>query len=236
MRWVMVMLVVVVGFGRAASATGLCENTPVRYDPPELFDEATQSFAVSASQAWCDVNDETLTETYGAVSFVELRDTHDKVLAILSTAQGADATHLRTARGDFEPIAVGKLHATLVARGYKPIVSKTKGCKLSTAWTDADSRDGWRGAALQLDVQRGKTRLSRVQLGEGSAARRGDQWFRAHVLAKQSTIAVFAIVPSCGGPPPGYFGTADGGSCYHDDTPIVVTLDATTTPALAACF
>jgi hypothetical protein len=41
---------------------------------------------------------------------------------------------------------------------------------------------------------------------------------------------VFAIVPACGGPPPGYFGPDDGGACYHVDTSRALLVDA------PACF
>ncbi len=221
--------------GGTAHATGVCENTEVRYDPPELFDDKTQSFAIPASQPWCDeVHDGgAIDEVRGAVSFVELRDVNDKVIGILSTAQGNDAKHLEQARGKFEAIAIGKLHATLVARGYAPLRPSAK-CKLATAWTDVAPPGGWRAATLQLDiVQRGGKRVLRRRLGEGSIERRGDQLARAHVIAGHAAIAVIAIVPSCAGPPPGYFGPDDGGDCYRVNTPVALQLDA---PELAACF
>ena len=120
MRSIAIVIVLVLAHG--AHATGPCENTETRYDPPELFDEATQSFAIPASQPWCDVtvtNDVVYDEVRGAVSFVELRDVRGKVLGRLSTAQGPDADHL-TAHGAFEAVPFGKLHATLVQRSYKP--------------------------------------------------------------------------------------------------------------------
>lgn len=220
-----------------AHATGVCENTETHYDPPELFDESTRSFAIPGSQPWCDEQQDggSLDEQRGTVSFVELRDVADKVLGRLSTASGADARHLKASAGDFDAIAFGKLHATLLARGYQPLVAPAK-CRLATEWTDVESAGGWRGATLQLDVTSGGKPIAHTVLGKGSIARRGDQLVRAHVLAKQSAIAVFAIVPSCAGPPPGYFGPSDGGDCYRVDTPVVLLLDAKTTPALAACF
>jgi hypothetical protein len=56
------------------------------------------------------------------------------------------------------------------------------------------------------------------------------------VLAKQASVAVFAIVPSCAGPPPGYFGPDDGGECYRVNTPVAMLFDVKTLPSLAACF
>jgi hypothetical protein len=222
-----------------ARAIGVCEGAWfVHYDPPELFDEATQSFAIPASVDWCDegdfMNDPINWPQRGVVHFVELRDIHDAVLGRLSTVTGADADHLRKIAA-FEAVRYGKLHATLLARGYAPLAGKLGKCSLATAWTDLDHQ-AWRGATLQLDVMRGNTRIARVRVGAGSIERRGDQSIRAHVLARQSAIDVLAIVPSCTGPPPGHFGPDDGGSCYHVDTPAALRLDAKTTPALAACF
>jgi hypothetical protein len=231
-------IVLVIILARAAHATGVCENTEPRFDPPELFDETTQSFAVQGSQPWCDeVQDGgAIDEARGAVSFVMLRDVHDKVLGILSTAQGDDAKHLTAMVGKFEAVPLGKLHATLLKRGYKPLAQRAKDCKLATAWTDIAPPGGWRDATLQLDVKIGSKQLSRTRLGTGSIERRGDQFVRAHVLRQQLAIAVFAIVPSCAGPPPGYFGPDDGGMCYRVDRPLAFLLEARNTPALAACF
>jgi hypothetical protein len=240
---VMKLLVFATAFllARAADATGVCENTTVRYDPPELFNETTLSFAIPASQPWCteSMDGGAITETRGSVAFVELRDVHNRVLGILSTAEGVAAEHLKAAGvGAFEAVPAGKLHATLRQRGYAPLVSAPKSCKLTTAWTDiaSDRTGGWRSAVLQLDLSRGPTRLLRSRLGDGSIARRGDQLVRASTVSKQSIIAVFAVVPSCSGPPPGYFSPDDAGDCYHVNTPMVMALDATSTPALAACF
>jgi hypothetical protein len=227
-RWI---VLAVLAIAMPAGATGICENTEARYDPPELFDETTQSFAIQVSQPWCEVVEGgSLGETRGTVSFVELRDVHDKVLGILSTATGQDAVRLQAAVGAFEAVPLGKLHATLVARGYAPLVTKGSRCTLATAWTEGDTIGGWRGATLQLDVEHAGKRILRTKLGAGSAARRGDQVLRSHVLAKQSAIAVLAIVPSCAGPPPGYFGADDPGECYRVDTPVAMLVDAT------ACF
>jgi hypothetical protein len=230
-------LVVLMLLARSAHAIGICEGTIRVYDAPEMFDEATQSFAIPATEPWCDVittDNGNMDTVRGSVRFVELRDVSNQVIGRLSTAQGADADHLRQYGGDFEYVPYGKLHATLVKRGYAPIVAPSK-CKLAGAWTDVQSGGGWRGATLQLDVVAAGKRVHRVRLGDGSVERRGDQMIRGHVIAKQA-IAVFATVPSCGGPPPGYFGHDDGGDCYHVDTPVVLRLDPKSTPALAACF
>jgi hypothetical protein len=233
-------LVMVGVLARSAYATGVCENTERSYDPPELFDEATQSFAIPVTQPWCDVvvtNDVVYDEVRGTVRFVELRDVSNQVVGVLSTAQGDDAKHLREHVGDFEHVPYGKLHATLVKRGYAPIVAPKK-CALAGAWTDVDppASRTWRGAVLQLDVVAGGKRLQRMKLGDGSVTRRGDQLVRGHAVAKQTAIAVFATVPSCAGPPPGYFGPDDGGDCYQVNTPVVLKLDPKSTPPLAACF
>ena len=232
-------LVVLVLLARSAYATGLCENTPPSYDPPEMFDEKTESFAIPVTQPWCDVVTEgdAMYEVRGNVKYVELRDTSNGIIGRVSTATGADADHLRERVGDFEYIPYGKLHATLVKRGYAPVVAPEK-CKVTGAWTDVEppkSRD-WRGATLQLDVLAGGKRLQRRRLGDGSIERRGDQVIRGHVRAKSSAIAVFATIPSCAGPPPGYFGPDDGGDCYRNNEPLVMQLEVKSAPTLAPCF
>jgi hypothetical protein len=220
-----------------AHAIGLCEDVETRFDAPELFDEATRSFAIPASQGWCDELQDggSLGEKRGTVPFVQLRGAHG-VLGVLSTASGADADRLKAAAGTFEAVAFGKLHATLLKRGFAPLAGALKGCKITTAWTDVAAAGGWRSATLQLEVVRAGKPVLRKPLGQGSIARKGDQVVRAHVLADRSGIAVFAIVPSCEGPPPGYFGPDDGGQCYRVDTPVVLMIDAKSEPALAGCL
>jgi hypothetical protein len=47
---------------------------------------------------------------------------------------------------------------------------------------------------------------------------------------------VFVRVPQCSGPPPGYFGKDDPGTCYRDDFAFTTALDVPGHPALAPCF
>ena len=56
---------------RLAHATGLCENTPRHYDPPRLYSEIADAFAIFGSQAWCE-DDGNGKEIRGKVPFVEL--------------------------------------------------------------------------------------------------------------------------------------------------------------------
>ena len=178
-------------------------------------------------------------EKRGEVAFVELRDVHGTVLGRLSTATGDDAKHLAALVDGIEAIAVGKLHSTLVKRGYAPLVTHSaakRACTLALTWGTAAGKGGWVRAPLSLEVSLGGKQLLRVPLGDGTTARRGDQFLRAHYLIASRAIAVFALLPSCAGPPPGYFGPDDGGSCYHINTPLALALDAKTHPELAACF
>jgi hypothetical protein len=210
----------------AAHAEGLCENTPLRFDPPTMFDAKTQSFAIPASQAWCDVTEDNQ-EKRGTVAFVQLRDVHDKVLANVSGATGADATHLQAAIGAFEKLS--GLHAALVKRGYAPLDGKLAKCTVKTKWTGVTAGDrGWQDGTVVLELARGGKQLQQVTLGAGTAQRRGDQQVRTHAIGTQ--LAVFATVPSCDGPPPGYFSAGDAGDCYQKDQVSVRLIDAT------ACF
>ena len=47
-----------------------------------------------------------------------------------------------------------------------------------------------------------------------------------HWLAADRSVVVFSLVPTCAGPPPGYFGAGDAGLCYRIDTPDVRVIPA----------
>ena len=228
---------------RTAAATGVCENTPRHYDPPRLYSETEDAFAVFASQDWCDevVSGGTIDEVRGKVHFVELRDIRGTVLAILSSARGKDAQRVTDLIGAFDPVSPAKLAGTLKARGYLPLMStgpKPRRCSVRTAWRPApkETVNGFPAATLSLEVLAGGKRLTRVELGLAARDRKPAAVVRAQWLPKRSGVAVWAIVPSCAGPPPGYFGADDAGDCYQVDNVALMVIDATATPELAACF
>lgn len=135
---------------RTAAATGVCENTPRHYDPPRLYSETEDAFAVFASQDWYDEVERggTLDEVRGKVHFVELRDTKGTVLAILSSARGKDAQRVTDLVGAFDPVPPAKLAGTLKTRGYLPLTSTGK--KLmkqgpQAVATDLEPRERWQG-------------------------------------------------------------------------------------------
>ncbi|MFT3691611.1 MAG: hypothetical protein QM831_00615 [Kofleriaceae bacterium] len=228
MRVLLVLLIV----ARAARAyaTGECENNPVRFDPPELYNAKLQAFAIPVSAAWCDFQDDNMHEAArGTVSFVELRDIRNKVIGRITAATGKDLEREKAMMSDIEVVA--QLHKTLLARGYQPI-KNVPACSFKAKWDGFGDKSGWQTARVSLDVAKRKKLLTSVLVGEGSAARQGDAQIRA--ATDGTVIAVFVTVPTCAGPPPGYFGPEDGGDCYHVDEPLVRLLAAETAKACLA--
>ncbi len=228
---------------RTAAATGVCENLARHYDPPRLYSETEDAFAVFASQDWCDEVERggSLEEVRGKVHFVELRDTKGTVLGILSSARGTDAQRVTDLVGAFDPVPPAKIAGTLKARGFLPLTStgpKPPRCSVRTAWRAApkDNVNGFPAAKLALEVLAGSKRVTRVELGLAARDRKPAAMVRAQWLPKRKAVAVWAILPSCAGPPPGSFGADDPGACYDVDNVALTLIEATSTPELAACF
>ncbi len=230
------LVCVLVLAARTAGATGVCENLARHYDPPKLFSEAENAFAVFGSQDWCDEIDrgQGLEEVRGTVHFVELRDTAGNVVGIFSGARGKDAERVTDLVGAFEPAPPAKLAGTLRKRGYVPLV-KAGRCSVRTAWSAAPKEqvNGFPAARLSLDVLAGSKRLTRVDLGLAARDRKSAAIVRAQWLPKKKAVALWAIVPSCSGPPPGYFGPDDAGQCYPIDSAAITVVDSA---AIGACF
>ena len=220
-------VVVLVCVARSAFASGLCENTPTHYDPPELYNPATRSFAIPATKSWCD--DGTGHEVRGTIKYVELISSKG-TLGRLSDVTGDDAKRVATWT-DFELISHGTMHAELVKRGYASFVAP-KLCKLAAEWTDIDP-PGWRAATLRLAVTVKAKRIATIPFAAGSEARRADVWLRSAFDKKRGSVTVIGLVPDCSGPPPGHFGSGDAGSCYVVETPVLLTLDEDNAPG---CF
>ncbi len=219
-----------------AFAIGLCENTPRQYSPPRLFDETTNTFAIPATQVWCDeVQDgAAFDETRGVVSFIELRDTSGQVTGIASNATGADAKRLTAMFG-----TVTK-PATALAK-FKKLVRTSAGqlgrCTVRTTWKRSPvPLNGFPAGTLGIEVIAGKQTLASAEIGLAAAQRREEVAVAAHFRRDTRTVAVFVRLPTCSGPPPGYFGPDDGGDCYAEDEPVIKLFDANQTPALAGCF
>ena len=77
----------------------------------------------------------------------------------------------------------------------------------------------------------------RQEVGDVAQERIADFAVRARFLDEESAVLVWSRVPRCvGGPPPGYFGEFDAGSCYAGDEIVIKRLPASAYPELAACF
>lgn len=215
-------LVIVAALATPAYAIGLCEDTPRHYSAPKLYSPIEHAFAVEVTQAWCEVERGNL-ERRGTIAYVDLVGPNGASTK-LSTATGADAMRLEKAIGSFEPVS--KIAVELARRGYLPIVSSRR-CSVSPAWTgDAFSEGGWPMIEMGVDLRRGTARLAHEDLGGAAKERTRDAIVRGHWLAAEASVVVFSLVPTCAGPPPGYFGAGDAGVCYRIDTPDVRVIPA----------
>lgn len=225
---------------RTAEAIGPCENTPLVYEPPLMFSEKEQAFAIPATQYWCE--ESTVgNEVRGDLKFVELRDVNDIVIGRLSIAHGQVAKRLEQAVGAFEAVPAGKLAATLKARGYAPLAATGRGkarCAVRTATTAApkETVNGFPAERGHVEVVSGGKLLVRLDDDLTAEQRHDDFIVRAHFLAQRAAIAVWVQRPSCAGPPPGYWGPDSLGDCYPINNAEVLVLEVAKLPALAACF
>ncbi|MGN6105508.1 MAG: hypothetical protein ACTHU0_10420 [Kofleriaceae bacterium] len=225
---------------RTAGATGLCENVGTLYDPPRWFSETEETFVVPAHHRWCEEQDPVETgdpELRGSFDFFEVRNLKNEIVEVLASARGKTAQRLTELKGKFTSVPAGRLAATLEKRGYRSLAagatSPAGGCTVRSTWTH---QRGGRTGKIFLEVRAGTQELVRKEIGEGATSRRGKAVVRAQLLAKRAAIAAWALVPTCDGPPPGYFGPDDPGECYPNDAPKMIVLDAATTPAILACF
>jgi hypothetical protein len=206
-------LLVLVVLAATAHATGVCENTERRYGKPVAFSEKDQAFAVPGVQPWCDEVDDggVLDEKRGETAFTELRDIKGHVLAVLTESTD---TH-----GAFDHVA--SIKAELARRGYKAVAPAH--CTITRRLGKAKPVDGWPALELQIEERVAGSVVKRASVGSIAEQRSKDVVSVAHVTGKQ--LVVWTLVPTCGGPPPGYFSPDDGGVCYPQDTPVITVLD-----------
>jgi hypothetical protein len=225
-----------------ASATGICENTGTTYGKPTMFAEATETFAIPATLAWCDEKEVGfgIEEERGTISYVELRDVSDKVVGVISSATGKNAKRLEEKVGTFTKVGAGKLDAELKKRGFVRLNAKSpakQACRAQATFQKArkDKVNGFPAERMFLEVRAGTQRMLRNELGLSAAARHDKGVVIAHFYTTKKAVALFTLVPACGGPPPGYFGPDDAGDCYAIDDIKTSVIDASTGD-LARCF
>jgi hypothetical protein len=236
---------VAVGFAaRTALATGACEDTPIRYDPPSHFAPRERQFAFSGTSHWCEEKDDSavIDEVRGTVRFVEIRDIAGKLVARLSTARGRDAARLREAVRSFDEVAPGRMAATLASRGFEPLAATARSpagdCRVRARYDRrAPPQNGFPAGVVAVEVVAGKHALVTHDVGVAARELRAGVVARAQFLPAEHAVAVWVRVPQCnGGPPPGYWGEGFPGTCYHEDTIAIVLLTVTEHPELAVCF
>jgi hypothetical protein len=240
-----VLAFVAVGFAaRAARATGACEDTPLRYDPPSHFAPGERQFAFPGTSHWCEEKEvgAAIDEVRGTVRFVEIRDMAGKIVARLSTARGTDAARLRDAVSAFEEVPPGRMAQALASRGFEPLAATARSpagdCRVrARSARRAAPQNGFPAGFVDVELLSGKRPLVTQEVGVAARELRAGVVARARFLPAEHAVAVWVRVPQCsGGPPPGYWGEGSPGTCYHQDTVAVALLTAADHPELAACF
>jgi hypothetical protein len=234
---------ILVLFPGAATATGVCENTPRRYPAVIGFAAASMTFAVEGTQEYCEEIERrgSLDERRGTLSFVELQD-RNRVTGRLASLRGHDAKRLRSLVGTFERVKEGPLAATLARRGFVPVPTQTTSpngrCQIRQAWsTHAVKQNGFPAHGLALEVYAGAQHLARFDIGVTADELRKNVAQRAVFLVDRAAVAVWVRLPQCvGGPPPGYFQPGDSGDCYAADSSLVLVHEAAKHKELAVCF
>jgi hypothetical protein len=225
---------------RVAHATGPCEDTPRLYGAVLGFAEADGRFAIKVSRSWCDEGRDQR-EIRGILEFVEVRDLKNGVPGRLASLTGKDARRLERLEGAFEHVKASRLNALLKERGFKvPARSArcpTGRCTVRTGWGhDPDGLNGFPAGKVSVEVREGKRVLERLEAGVAARERRAEVQVHAQFAPAARRLAVLVRVPQCSGPPPGYFGKDDAGTCYRDDLAFTTALDLSRYPALAPCF
>jgi len=227
-----------------AQATGICENNPRRYHTEVSYSPQEGRVATVATQAWCEEKEKNgvLGEQRGTVQFVEIRDRKGTVLEYLSSASGAQAARLKEYVSDVKLLPQEALLQDLRSRGFVPLperaVSPSGTCSVRSTWQKSDNRQNDFPAGLvSIEVMAGQARLARIELDDLAAqGRRTEVALRAMFLPSERALLVWLRLPRCAGPPPGYFGKGDPGTCYPKDLMVIKLLSEREQPALSACF
>ena len=227
----------------AAHATGVCEGTGTRYQAPTLFAESSELFAVPATASWCEErqNEGSIEEVRGTVTYTELRDVRGRVVTSLSEATGKDRIELAKIVGSAEWLAPGMTATWLKDKGFAPIQATgpvaRENCAVHATWKAAPKEqiNGFPAARLGVELRAGKKVVHRLQLGLAAETRKGSERVVAHFFKTKRMVALFTLLPTCEGPPPGYFGPDDPGSCYDVDVLGMWVVDAGKGD-LARCF
>jgi hypothetical protein len=190
------------------------------------------------SAAWCDETDDGVKR--GTLSYVEIRDLGDRVIARLSSQRGAADEPIGELKKLVRYVPRERLARELERRGF-PRAGAAPGaaaerCVARAVRGGRTAMDGFPATRVSLAVMQGQRELLRRRLGAAAAQRRAELEVRSHLLVEERALAVWIRLPACEGPPPGYFGPKDRGTCHKLDKVRVQLLAARKHPQLASCF
>lgn len=233
---------------RDAGATGLCENNPKRYSFLAIS-ESQGAVALTVQHAWCEETQDAmgmLGERRGTVTYVELWDlaTGDMLERLASPRNTGQGERIRNVAGEFTAVPKStKITAVLASRGFTTSPQRNKSLnkrcitRASTSAAEAsDDSGGFPALAVSVQVLAGKQRLLEHRFTTVARLRKRDLSMVSVFLPARKALAVWARSPMCDGPPPGYFGDGDAGTCYKRDEPVFLLLPLDAHPALAPCF
>jgi hypothetical protein len=95
---------------------------------------------------------------------------------------------------------------------------------------------GFPEKALGIAVVSSGKRLFGWPAGTFAVQREKDVAVHGYFLARARLLVVWSVAPRCEGPPPGYFGPDDGGTCHDKDETALHLVRAEDQPLLAGCF
>lgn len=217
----------------SAHAIGLCEGLETTYTL-EAVDEAAGLLLVRGTTETCSETDSG-DEKRATLSFAQLVGLDGKVHRTFGKRRHARALADQLGVAKVEPT---KLLKDLQSKKTMVPARARSGpgaspCTTRVARKRAGKRDGFPQVDVTVTIGAGKP-LKTVALG--AAAKDAGQQVTTLFLPKRRAVAIWSVTGSCSGPPPGYFGEEDEGTCQAELAMRVRLLSVVKGGPLEACF
>jgi len=225
----------------SAHAVGACENTPITYELVGMS-AATGQVLVKGEQEYCDVDDSggSIEEDRGSVPFFQVRDLGGKGKTTWFLRRNSVTTRARFSSGTLprKTKSFKALRKLRKKRSFTPAAKLAKApsgaCSVKVEGADEPEVDGeFPETVVTVSVHAKGKRIWSENLGAAAIAagpRVLSMWSKT-----RKSLVLWADLPSCSGPPPGYF-EGDAGDCYPEHEPYVVERPLADNPTLAVCF
>ncbi|MCA9665075.1 MAG: hypothetical protein KC503_05785 [Myxococcales bacterium] len=227
-----------------ASATDICEDTPITYSARAVSASAGL-LLVDGLMAWCTKTGSTPPgEKRGKLRFAAVRS-----LGGVTRAWFVDRTTARL-RAEFRrrlraraqrPLA--SLAAYKKRLGFQPLARfrvSPRGCYARVDKVADKAKAGsFASSTIRLLVfARGERKKPLLARRLGHADDEAGHSVLTAFVSKRDGVVAWVDLGRCAGPPPGYFGSEDPGTCYKTHAPRLLRLGTTVGSrlALARCF